>query len=61
MTHDQEEAVALSDRVMVMSEGVIRAIDTPYNIVNCQTDEFVNDFVKKNIQIKTESLKRFIN
>lgn len=61
VTHDQEEAVALSDRVMVMSEGVIRAIDTPYNIVNCQTDEFVNEFVKKNIQIKAESLKRFIN
>lgn len=61
VTHDQEEAVALSDRVMVMSDGIIRAIDTPYNIVNCQTDEFVNDFVKKNIQIKTDSLKRFIN
>lgn len=61
VTHDQEEAAALSDRVMVMSNGVIHAIDTPYNIINNPQDKYVEDFVRKNIMIKINSLKKFMN
>lgn len=61
VTHDQEEAAALSDRVMVMSDGIIHAIDTPYNIINNPSDEYVEDFVKKNIRLKIDSLKKFMN
>ena len=45
ITHDQEEAFSLSDRVMVMNEGNILQIDTPNKIYNHPADEFVRNFV----------------
>ena len=34
VTHDQSEAMALSDRMLVMDMGVVQQIDTPFNIYN---------------------------
>lgn len=34
VTHDQSEAMALSDRIMVMKKGAVQQIDTPLNIYN---------------------------
>lgn len=34
VTHDQSEAMALSDRIMVMKKGVVEQIDTPLNVYN---------------------------
>ena len=34
ITHDQEEAFAMSDKIMVMNEGIIHQIDTPKNIID---------------------------
>ena len=45
MTHDQEEALSLSDRVVVMSEGRIEQIGTPFEIYNFPTTAFVASFV----------------
>ena len=59
ITHDQEEAFAMSDRIMVMDEGVIRQIDTPENIIRHPADDYVRDFVIRNIQLKINSLSRF--
>ena len=59
ITHDQEEAFAMSDRIMVMDNGVIRQIDTPENIVNNPADDYVRNFVIRNIQLKIDSLSRF--
>ncbi|GHU50334.1 hypothetical protein FACS189459_3990 [Bacilli bacterium] len=39
VTHDQEEALSLSDRVIVMSEGTIHQYDTPQMIYEHPVDE----------------------
>ena len=45
VTHDQEEALAISDRVIVMNVGVIEQIGTPEQIYNSPRSRFVADFV----------------
>ena len=61
ITHDQEEAFAMSDRIMVMEEGRIHQLDTPENIIARPADEYVERFVIRNIRIKTDSLIRFVH
>jgi putative spermidine/putrescine transport system ATP-binding protein len=45
VTHDQEEALSLSDRVVVMSDGRIEQIGTPFEIYNFPSTSFVASFV----------------
>jgi putative spermidine/putrescine transport system ATP-binding protein len=45
VTHDQEEALSLSDRIVVMSEGRIEQVGTPFEIYNFPTTPFVARFV----------------
>jgi ABC-type Fe3+/spermidine/putrescine transport system ATPase subunit len=45
VTHDQEEALAISDRVIVMNNGGIEQIGTPEAIYNRPKSRFVADFV----------------
>ena len=45
VTHDQEEALELSDRIVVMSEGRIEQIGTPFEIYNFPATAFVASFV----------------
>lgn len=45
VTHDQEEALTMSDRIAVMNEGNILQVDTPFNIYERPTTRFVADFV----------------
>lgn len=45
VTHDQSEAMALSDRMLVMSDGVVQQIDTPLNIYNNPENKFVFSFI----------------
>ncbi len=45
VTHDQEEALSLSDRIVVMSHGVVEQIGTPAEIYNLPATEFVARFV----------------
>jgi putative spermidine/putrescine transport system ATP-binding protein len=45
VTHDQEEALSLSDRVVVMSEGRVEQIGTPFEIYNFPQTPFVGSFV----------------
>src|SRR5919199_1176425 len=45
VTHDQEEALSLSDRVVVMNEGRIEQIGTPFEIYNFPQTSFVASFV----------------
>lgn len=59
VTHDQEEAFALSDRIMIMDSGEISQIDTPENIVKNPANEYVKTFVLDNLQAKADSLIRF--
>jgi len=45
ITHDQEEALTLSDRIVVMRDGVIQQIGTPTEIYNEPANSFVADFI----------------
>ena len=45
VTHDQEEALSMSDTVVVMSEGKIHQIGTPVDIYNEPQNAFVADFI----------------
>ena len=45
VTHDQEEALAMSDTVVVMNEGIIQQIGTPEDIYNEPKNAFVADFI----------------
>ena len=45
VTHDQEEALTLSDRIVVMNDGVIQQIGTPIDIYNEPVNSFVADFI----------------
>ena len=45
VTHDQAEAMALSDRILVMNLGVVQQIDTPLNVYNHPVNRFVFSFI----------------
>ncbi len=45
VTHDQEEALTMSDRIAVMSAGEIRQVGTPREIYEAPVDRFVADFI----------------
>lgn len=59
ITHDQEEAFAMSDRIMVMEKGVIKQIDTPMNLIKNPANEYIECFVRDNIQKKLDSLIKY--
>jgi sulfate/thiosulfate transport system ATP-binding protein len=45
VTHDQEEAFELADRVAILNQGKIEQVGTPHQIVNQPANDFVADFV----------------
>ena len=45
VTHDQSEAMAMSDRVVVLKDGVIQQVGTPLEIYENPSNEFVADFI----------------
>ena len=55
ITHEQEEAFYLSDRIMVMSEGNIEQIDTPRNIYEHPANDYIKDFVIAHLDSKRAS------
>lgn len=58
ITHDQEEAFSLSDRVMVINEGKIQQIDTPKEVFNNPKNEFVKNFVTNHLIEKVKSIEK---
>ena len=45
VTHSQEEALFMGDKIAVMNQGIIEQIDTPNNIFNAPDNEFVANFM----------------
>lgn len=60
ITHDQEEAFALSDRIIIMRDGEIHQLDTPESIISAPADEYVVSFVISNLLKKAESLQKYV-
>lgn len=59
ITHDQEEAFFLSDRIMVMNEGNVEQLDTPQNIYHDPASEYVKQFVVEQLDKKYADLLRY--
>jgi ABC-type Fe3+/spermidine/putrescine transport system ATPase subunit len=59
ITHDQEEAFALSDRIMVMDHGSVQQIDAPADIIKNPATDFVREFVRDNLRRKIDSLVKY--
>lgn len=60
ITHDQEEAFALSDRIMIMEDSHLVQIDTPENIIANPAGDYVKRFVIDNLQAKIDSIKKYV-
>jgi spermidine/putrescine transport system ATP-binding protein len=45
VTHDQEEALTMSDRIAVMSNGIVEQVDTPENVYERPSTTFVAGFI----------------
>lgn len=56
VTHDQEEALTLSDRIAVFNNGYVEQVGTPYEIYNESKSEFVCDFIGDINRLKEEIL-----
>jgi iron(III) transport system ATP-binding protein len=48
VTHDQEEALSISDRVCVMHDGVVQQVGSPWDVYNRPANRFVASFVGSN-------------
>lgn len=48
ITHDQQEALSISDRIAVMNEGKILQVGTPAEVYESPADAFVADFLGEN-------------
>jgi len=60
VTHDQQEAMSMSDRIAIFNEGKIEQIDTPINIYNKPKSAFVADFIgTTSIITKNDALSYF--
>ena len=57
VTHDQEEAFALSDRIMVLNDLRIAQLDTPYNLYHNPADAFVERFIVNHLNLKMKSIE----
>ena len=60
ITHDQEEAFAMSDKILVMDTAVAVQHDTPENIIKNPANDYVKSFVVDNLKTKIESLSKYI-
>lgn len=59
VTHDQEEALSMSDTVVVLNNGEIQQMDSPLNIYNEPKNAFVADFIGESNIINAKMLSDF--
>lgn len=59
VTHDQEEALSMSDTVVVMDEGIIQQIGTPQDVYNEPKNAFVADFIGESNILDGKMLEDF--
>ena len=60
VTHDQEEALSMSDRVVVMDKGKIQQIGTPEDIYNEPVNAFVADFIGESNIVDSIMVKDYV-
>jgi iron(III) transport system ATP-binding protein len=56
VTHDPEEALTLSDKVMIINEGTVAQFGTPHEIVTAPKNQFIEDFILRQLHIKRHNI-----
>ena len=56
VTHDPEEALTMSDRVLIINDGEIACYDEPKKIIAKPESDFVNDFIVKQLMAKRDNI-----
>lgn len=56
VTHDPEEALTLSDKVLIIDEGKISQFGTPKEVIENPSNEFVSKFIISQLMIKKENI-----
>lgn len=56
VTHDPEEALTMSDRVLIMNKGSIAQYSTPDEIVHAPVSQFIKDFILRQLIIKRDNI-----
>lgn len=55
VTHDQQEALAMSDVIVLINKGNIEQIDSPTQLIHFPKTEFVKDFLSNENEVSTQS------
>lgn len=56
VTHDPEEALTISNKVLILNKGNIAQFGTPREIIESPEDEFVKEFILKQLQVKKNNI-----
>ena len=56
VTHDPEEALTLSDKVLIVNEGQISQFGTPEEIIKKPANNFVSEFILRQLEIKRNNI-----
>lgn len=56
VTHDPEEALTMSDKVLILNNGRVAQFSTPDQIVNAPASQFVRDFILRQLTIKRDNI-----
>ncbi|MGN0350241.1 MAG: ABC transporter ATP-binding protein [Roseburia sp.] len=56
VTHDPEEALTLSDRVLIVNEGTISQYGKPEEIINTPANNFIREFILNQLEIKKNNI-----
>ena len=61
VTHDPEEALTISDRVLILNDGVAAQFGTPQEIIRRPADDFVRRFILSQLEVKRANIGRLFS
>lgn len=56
VTHDPEEALTISNKVLILNKGKIAQFGTPREIIESPEDEFVREFILRQLEVKKDNI-----
>lgn len=61
VTHDPEEALTISDKVLILNKGKIEQFAEPSEIIRNPKSQFVNDFILKQLEVKKNNIYKLFS
>lgn len=56
VTHDPEEAMTMSDKILIINDGTVSQFGTPDEIMQHPKNDFVQSFILKQLETKRQSI-----